>query len=521
MLSEIRLRNFKGFGDEMQTAPLGRRLTLIYGPNSGGKSSIIQALLMIKQSLQSRFVIARGELVDLASFKNIINGHDIGKKVEIGFSAEPDREEITWHKDINNEINVWDEEEEVWNKSKINVKFVLVSKNNVGVCSNTVINMNSLGTNMYKIDNYENHKEKRDKWYKEFFCSLYPPENYNKSKGEYYITNRTLEKWCTLTNTNIKNINIDKLKNYVIDGKINGFLPSRESRHLDNDINKDNTLENIIINSANIIRSNFMKIKYMGPFRIPPKRYYENTHNTAKTEMKKDGENAVLQLYVTNDNFNINNTDAAPGPIRELNTILNAIGINYSVKVDKVHDDIIDITGELLCMSLERDGVKVSPQDIGFGISQIMPILIQGVISNNSIIVVEQPELHIHPLLAANLAEYFLYNSYKNNNQWIIETHNPNMAARIQRIIRNKKFTLESMDNIININSHDINVLFVEKDEIGRKVSEHNDIMSEAEDIYTSSIVRHLGFNLVGDIDEWPKSFIEVEDVIAKYSKGT
>ena len=51
MLTGIGLRNFKAFGDEMQEAPLSK-ITLIYGPNSGGKSSIIQALLLLKQSLE-------------------------------------------------------------------------------------------------------------------------------------------------------------------------------------------------------------------------------------------------------------------------------------------------------------------------------------------------------------------------------------------------------------------------------------------------------------------------------------
>ena len=55
MLTGIGLRNFKAFGDEMQEAPLSK-ITLIYGPNSGGKSSIIQALLLLKQSPRSGHV---------------------------------------------------------------------------------------------------------------------------------------------------------------------------------------------------------------------------------------------------------------------------------------------------------------------------------------------------------------------------------------------------------------------------------------------------------------------------------
>ena len=54
MLFELRLRNFKPFGDELQTAYLSK-VNLVYGPNSGGKSSLIQALLLLKQSRQEPY----------------------------------------------------------------------------------------------------------------------------------------------------------------------------------------------------------------------------------------------------------------------------------------------------------------------------------------------------------------------------------------------------------------------------------------------------------------------------------
>ena len=78
MLTGIGLRNFKAFGDEMQEAPLSK-ITLIYGPNSGGKSSVIQALLLLKQSLKARYIkrfeshkrelVLNGELADLNSIQ--------------------------------------------------------------------------------------------------------------------------------------------------------------------------------------------------------------------------------------------------------------------------------------------------------------------------------------------------------------------------------------------------------------------------------------------------------------------
>ena len=91
MLSELRLRNFKAFGDKEQKAPMSK-ITLIYGPNSGGKSSIIQALLMLKQSLAGewsrdssrRELMSRGEYVDLGSFFSLLHKHNINRKLGIG-----------------------------------------------------------------------------------------------------------------------------------------------------------------------------------------------------------------------------------------------------------------------------------------------------------------------------------------------------------------------------------------------------------------------------------------------------
>ena len=92
MLSELGLRNFKAFGDKEQKAPMSR-ITLIYGPNSGGKSSIIQALLMLKQSLDSdqgsgrRELIPRGEYVDLGSFFALLHKHAIDNR-DLGISIK-------------------------------------------------------------------------------------------------------------------------------------------------------------------------------------------------------------------------------------------------------------------------------------------------------------------------------------------------------------------------------------------------------------------------------------------------
>ena len=89
MLKEITLRNFKSFGGEHKI-PLSR-INLIYGANSAGKSSIIQALLLLKQShtdgdisTTSRGLITRGSLTDLGSFETLVHRHESRRGLGVG-----------------------------------------------------------------------------------------------------------------------------------------------------------------------------------------------------------------------------------------------------------------------------------------------------------------------------------------------------------------------------------------------------------------------------------------------------
>ena len=85
-LAEVALRNFKAFGDTIQSAPMSR-ITLLYGPNSGGKSSVIQALLLLKQSEgnlpRGAALAPQGEYVDLAGFRAMVHRHDETREVQI------------------------------------------------------------------------------------------------------------------------------------------------------------------------------------------------------------------------------------------------------------------------------------------------------------------------------------------------------------------------------------------------------------------------------------------------------
>ena len=75
----------------------------------------------------------------------------------------------------------------------------------------------------------------------------------------------------------------------------------------------------------------------------------------------------------------------------------------------------------------------MSLADVGYGISQVLPIVLESILRQNTIIAIEQPELHLHPKLQANLADLFIKSAEICNNNFILETHSEHIILRLKR----------------------------------------------------------------------------------------
>ena len=85
---------------------------------------------------------------------------------------------------------------------------------------------------------------------------------------------------------------------------------------------------------------------------------------------------------------------------------------------------------------------RVTLKDVGFGVSQVLPIIVQCIFSRNDTILIEQPELHIHPRLQADLADLFIYSMTERQNQLIIETHSEHLVLRIAKQLKRREEVL-------------------------------------------------------------------------------
>ena len=207
----------------------------------------------------------------------------------------------------------------------------------------------------------------------------------------------------------------------------------------------------------------------MGPLRNYPERFY-TVSDRGRDSAGVRGEFTPHILY---HNANIR---------QEVNRWFELFGIPYHLDIEKFGEE--QRTGKYFSIILEDNRTKtlVTLADVGFGINQLLPIVIEGIVSEkNAIICVEQPEIHLHPRLQANIADLMIETSKgKDEKQWIVETHSELLIRRIQRRIRER-----------TLNHNDISVLYVNPGDNGSKI----EVLALDED---------------GDFtDEWPHGFFD------------
>lgn len=111
-----------------------------------------------------------------------------------------------------------------------------------------------------------------------------------------------------------------------------------------------------------------------------------------------------------------------------------------------------------------NSNVKVSQTHVGLGYPLILPFIIQCLLSKNQIILIEEPEVHLHPKLEADLADLIIYSSNYRDNQFFIETHSEDFLLRLLKNVRKK-----------NINNDEISINYISKEnKTGSKVEKIN-----------------------------------------------
>lgn len=223
----------------------------------------------------------------------------------------------------------------------------------------------------------------------------------------------------------------------------------------------------LVAGAGRELRQLLSNMSYLGPLREAPQR----VHLRAKTE---DSQDIAAALF--------NNTSEQA----QISRWMQRLGIPYSLEVLRLGTgEGAEILGDPLAISLKdrRSGVAFSPADVGFGVSQVLPILVDISARQNELICIEQPEIHLHPALQSELADLLIESVDPTGraNQIIAETHSEHLILRIQRRIR---------EGILDPDL--VSILYIDQDDSG------------------GAHAQTLRLDREGDfLDSWPNGFFE------------
>jgi len=270
-----------------------------------------------------------------------------------------------------------------------------------------------------------------------FQLSLFSGEGFNledfiqrirhlNKEGQHYLRNILAEKAEVLTQDIRQAMENELGKNYEL-----------AQRPLPNDIRAATSYLNRFFAS---------QVKYLGPLRDEPKALYPLASNVDPTDIGYRGEHtaAVLDLHKTNFVHYIPsrvfekpdiqldlNRPQEKATTRTLETAVSDWLIYMGVAESLVTHDRGKLGHEL---KITTAGTTM-PHDlthVGVGVSQVLPILVMCLLAEpDTTIIIEQPELHLHPKVQTLLGDFFLSMSLL-GKQIVVETHSEYIINRLR-----------------------------------------------------------------------------------------
>jgi predicted ATPase len=453
MIKELRIRNFKGWRDtgKLRMAPL----TVFFGANSSGKSSIGHLLLMLKQTVDNpdtKTVIFQGNEESplmLGSLQDLIYHRNTHERIEF---------EYLW--DIIKPIEIADFKSEKKYRGD-SLRFSA-----------------SIGLN----DKQTIDKQTNDKQISEVSCFRY--EMFEKGVKSLSI-GMTKDGTKTYSMTTEK---YDLIKN---PGRPSGIgSPIRFYGFSDTVVacyqNAD-FVQTLNHQHATLFNS----IYYLGPLRNKPQRSYRWSASEPDSVGYAGDKTIDAMLAAENRWLNLGK--------RKRKMPFKAIIAKQLLDMGLIDDFAVQqVTkgSQIYEVKVQTKGSadKVDLPDVGFGVSQVLPVLVQLFYAPaNSIIIMEQPEIHLHPRAQSALADVMI-NAIKagedkpRNIQLIVETHSEHFLKRLQRRIAEDVLPKE-----------DVAAYFANNDKKPATLCE-------------------LELDLFGNILNWPKDFFgnDMEDIAAQ-----
>ncbi|WP_272675390.1 AAA family ATPase [Providencia sp. PROV092] len=535
MISLFSGKNYKAFDNfELEIKPI----TVLLGANSCGKSALINALLMLSQSIDTMDISEsalrlNGKKVGMGEALNLIKNKSQKNQLSFSFNlTETNKQarELTGFQYDFIETQIWlirsayfgirqindvnfkfrkefinSLESAFYQSEKFDIaeitKKALFSIKEIKSCKNKLEDKEIPSRNKESANYIFNLSQKK---LKDSFLKLTTVDgdkiaastieynfDYNEKKENISISGFKLlnnENNVILNLSISKSLKIDILSD-VFDEKTLNNSKGELKKHLDFDslslikeerLNKNfefarrevnnpvvlYLLKLIYVSVQNLVKElKDLKINHVSPLRAFPQRYYLLDKSIHHNQLNSLDGTELAEVLKKNPNIK-----------KEINRLLSRFRI--AIDIERVNDIIHKIT-------VNQDTVSLELTDVGFGISQVLPILVQAMLSpKDSITIIEQPEIHLHPNMQAWLTDALIDIALKQQKFFIIETHSDTLIRRIRLRIVDKEWSLTE---------NDIAIYHLEKDKSKSRTN-----------------LNRVLINSVGELD-WPIDFMDVE----------
>lgn len=482
MITSIELENvriFEGIGWKFSLLPM----TVFCGTNSVGKSTILKALLLLQQSqaVRESYGVLEGKLrlvgsqVDLGSYSSFVSNNAIRRNISLSVTIEDKMPTPYYQKILDLNAKNSGKRGSISNdnfkgdkKDHKFVDYVLKSSFTFGIVS--AKRKKSSETSTLKV--IENN---------EGAVSFTPQALLKTSKHEISVDDEKLLCWSVERIEDEDNelsyeillptkffkssaaadsiVPNSKTKNYVrLSVSHSGIIPfsiigkaqnkTKQSSTLGAELSEKSQwligrLPPIIMEAMSDLNDALNRIHYVGPLRSSPQRYYLS-YSESVPRIDPTGE-ALPYILREKAVYNSNVCNIPPctngEPIQEplskaLNSWLYYLRTgkeptpdirNAEIEVFTTSDLVVELrirsTANQKCYSLA---------DSGFGYSQVLPIVVKGLLAEKgSMLLIEQPELHLNPALQVRLADFFIA-MVRAKKHIIIETHSEHIVNAIR-----------------------------------------------------------------------------------------
>ena len=395
MFTRLRIQNFKSWADtgEISLAPL----TGLFGVNSSGKTAILQLLLLLKQTVESTHFSSPlhlgddSTLVNLGTMAHVLHKHQIPGTLTVDFSwilldpldivypeEEPDStlfdiQKLDFHMSIIGDGSRDPRVEQIYYQFPVGERFFRCGMRK---------KESELSALRGEIPVYEG----QGSWPSDEYILIVDSDIKQMSEPIVETTLPKPLKFYYFSNNPIENLNSWGKLVYAFE---------KQLRH----------------------------VYYLGPLREPLQKAY--SAGTEAADIGQRGEQALPILLAPQNE-----------PVKEKVTEwLRELALLDSFIVRPFVDDDQSLGNEVW-VHHTSDAAPVLLADVGFGVSQILPVLtLCAYIPEGSTLILEQPEIHLHPKAQAGLADVFIDVIKTRNVQIILESHSEHLLRRLQRRI--------------------------------------------------------------------------------------